>query len=187
MEPRAELLFPTIVWKHEIKQDLNAMRQHIYAVKEQSEGVNISNIGGWQSDHQDISRAFIDWQIELDKTVKQCCAQSGLPPLRLYNLWFNVNGKANYNAIHNHHGAVLSGVFYVDVPENCGSIEFYRDDDSEYYLPELKEYNSFTKQKHVIDPEPGMLLLFPGWTKHSVQPNRSQSDRVSISFNYGVR
>ena len=57
MEPRAELLFPTIVWKHVIKQDLNAMRQHIYTVKEQSEGVNISNVGGWQSDHQDISRA----------------------------------------------------------------------------------------------------------------------------------
>jgi len=187
MDPKAELLFPTIIWKHEIAQDLNLMRQHIYNVKESNTGVSLSNIGGWQSAGQDLSRDFIDWQIQLDKTVKHCCSQSGLPPLKLYNLWFNVNSRADYNSVHNHHGAVLSGVYYVDVPQDSGSIEFYRDDDSEYYLPVLESYNNFTKQKHVIDPEPGMLLLFPGWLKHSVQPNKSSSDRVSISFNYGVR
>ena len=187
MEPRAELLFPTIIWKHEIKQDLNALRKHIYKVKENTDGVSVSNVGGWQSDNQDMSRDFIDWSIELDKAVKSCCTQSGLPPLKLYNLWFNVNGKADYNSIHNHHGSIISGVYYVDVPSDCGNIEFYRDDDSEYYLPLLEKYNAFTKQKHVIEPTPGMLVLFPGWVKHSVQPNKSPSDRVSISFNYGVR
>ena len=71
--------------------------------------------------------------------------------------------------------------------KNMGNIEFYRDDDSQYYLPPLESYNGFTKQKHVIEPEAGMLLLFPGWVKHAVQGNRTNRDRVSISFNYGVR
>lgn len=187
MEPRAELLFPTIIWKHEIKQNLDVMLRHILYKKDNEAGVSVSNVGGWQSEHQDISRDFIDWQMSLDKAVKQCCTQSGLPPLRLFNLWFNVNNTSDYNSIHNHHGAVLSGVYYVNVPENSGSIEFYREDDIEYYLPPLESYNAFTKQKHVVDPEPGMLLLFPGWVKHSVQPNKSKEERVSISFNYGVR
>ena len=34
---------------------------------------------------------------------------------------------------------------------HCGNIEFYRDDDSEYYLSLLEKYNAFTKQKHVIE------------------------------------
>jgi uncharacterized protein (TIGR02466 family) len=187
MEPRAELLFPTIIWKHEIKQNLDVMRRHVLALKDNDPGTNISNVGGWQSNSQDISKDFIDWQIALDKTIKQCCTQSGLPPLKLYNLWFNVNGKGHHNSIHNHHGAILSGVYYVHTPENCGSIEFYRDDDSEYYLPALESYNNFTKQKHVIDPAPGLLVIFPGWLKHSVQPNNNKDERISISFNYGVR
>ncbi|MBX3445334.1 MAG: hypothetical protein KF765_01160 [Parvibaculaceae bacterium] len=29
--------------------------------------------------------------------------------------------------------------------------------------------------------------LFPGWLQHSVQPNRSNDFRVSISFNMGFR
>ena len=103
-------------------------------------------------------------------------------------MWFNVNGFGAYNTIHNHQDAILSGVFYVDVPvKDMGNIEFYRDDDSQYYLPPLESYNGFTKQKHVVEPESGMLLLFPGWVRHAVQGNRTNRDRVSISFNYGVR
>ena len=33
----------------------------------------------------------------------------------------------------------------------------------------------------------GLLLIFPGWLQHSVQPNRSEDFRVSISFNMGFR
>jgi uncharacterized protein (TIGR02466 family) len=33
----------------------------------------------------------------------------------------------------------------------------------------------------------GLLLVFPSWLQHAVQPNRSDSDRVSISFNLGYR
>ena len=29
----------------------------------------------------------------------------------------------------------------------------------------------------------GDLVLFPGWLKHAVAPNKSYEDRISISFN----
>jgi hypothetical protein len=31
------------------------------------------------------------------------------------------------------------------------------------------------------------LYVFPGWLKHSVQPNLTKEDRLSVSFNYGVK
>ena len=188
MEPVATVIFPTIIWKHTIKCDLDSLSRHILKLKDTTEGVSLSNYGGWQSTDQDISRDFIDLQIELDKAVKSACQQGQLPQLKLYNLWFNVNGYGAYNMPHNQQDSIISGVFYVDVPEkNMGNIEFYRDDDSQYYLPQLEAYNGFTKQKHVVEPEPGMLLLFPGWVRHAVQGNRTNRDRISISFNYGVR
>ena len=188
MEPVATVIFPTIIWSHTIKCDLDAMSRHILQLKDSTKGVALSNYGGWQSTDQDISRDFIEWQIQLDKAVKSACQQGQLPELKLYNLWFNVNGFGAYNTVHNHQDSIISGVFYVDVPEkDMGNIEFYRDDDSQYYLPNLDSYNGFTKQKHVVEPEAGQLLLFPGWVRHAVQGNRSNRDRGSISFNYGVR
>ena len=37
----------------------------------------------------------------------------------------------------------------------------------------------------IIDPEPGMLLMFPGWLLHYVHPYRGTTPRVSIAFNLG--
>jgi hypothetical protein len=31
------------------------------------------------------------------------------------------------------------------------------------------------------------MYVFPSWLKHSVQPNKTDKDRISISFNYGVK
>ena len=34
----------------------------------------------------------------------------------------------DYNTVHNHRGSILSGVFYIDVPdENMGNINFFKD------------------------------------------------------------
>ncbi|MDF1624011.1 MAG: putative 2OG-Fe(II) oxygenase, partial [Pseudohongiella nitratireducens] len=32
-------------------------------------------------------------------------------------------------------------------------------------------------------PEEGRLYVFPGWLEHGVEENRSDRDRLSISFN----
>lgn len=41
----------------------------------------------------------------------------------------------------------------------------------------------------VMDPDPGRLVLFPGWLPHAVTPLPLESEggvRISISFNVGV-
>ena len=187
METKAEILFPNLLWKSEIKTDVDSFARQILSAKDNDKGVDISNAGGWQSKPQDISKTNIQFLIDLDKSVKNICTQAGLPALRLYNLWFNVNPPFSYNTIHNHHGAVLSGAYYIQVPEDSGNIEFYRDDQSEYYIPQLESYNSFTSQKKVLTPVEQQLLVFPGWLRHSVSQNKSSKERISLSFNYGVR
>ena len=105
MSLKAEVFWPTLIWNtilpDEQKSLLLGVRDYILNLKEtEPDGVKKTNYGGWQSTNQDISRDFIDWQIALEKAVKSACQQGQLPDLKLYNLWFNVNGFGAYNNVH---------------------------------------------------------------------------------------
>ena len=190
MPMRADLWFPQIVWKDTItNMDNAAIKAHVLETKNTNQGKTASNQLGWQSEDY-----FLDSgkppQVEhmirvLDAHVKVCARQASLPSLRICNFWFNVNPKGSYNTLHNHQDSILSGVYYIDIPdENMGNIEFHRDDEAQYYIPEnLDRYTQFTSTKATYKPETGLLLIFPSWLKHFVQGNQSEHLRISMSFN----
>jgi uncharacterized protein (TIGR02466 family) len=35
-------------------------------------------------------------------------------------------------------------------------------------------------------PEEGRMYVFPSWLEHGVEPNQSERDRISLSFNVQV-
>ena len=165
------------------------MKDFILDIKEKNpEGVKKSNFGGWQSgNYKKFPEAFGLIGKKIDSIVKSCAKQINVPELSLGSYWSNVNTYGDYNKLHNHRGSILSGVFYVDVPdENMGNIVFQRSDDIAYYLPTLENYNNFTGQTASYKPESGKVLIFPSWLKHQVEGSRSEQQRISISFNYGV-
>ena len=193
MELKAHVWFPTLIWQADLpdeeKEVLKEMKDYILNIKDrQPDGVKKTNYGGWQSkSYQEYPMEFHSVADKINQTIKNCTSQIGVPELRLHNFWCNVNTFGDYNVLHNHRGAVLSGVFYVDVPdENMGKINFERSDDAAYYLPKLENYNNFTGERASYNPETGKVLIFPSWVKHSVDGSRSKQQRISISFNYGV-
>ena len=193
MELKAHVWFPTLIWQADLpeseKEVISLMKDSILEErKNDPEGVKKTNYGGWQSKIKtEFSESFKFIGDKLDKTMNTCAKQIGVPELSLKNYWCNVNTFGDYNTLHNHRGSILSGVFYVDVPdENMGNINFQRSDDIEYYLPPLSNYNNFTGGKASYKPESGKVLIFPSWVKHSVDGSRSEQQRISISFNYGV-
>ena len=50
-------------------------------------------------------------------------------------------------------------------------------------VPTSQRYNKFTANKITADAKEGRMFLFPGWRFHSVPVNRSEAERISISFN----
>jgi len=185
---RADVWFANIVWQVNLAIDNSKLKERADELKLYTEGVNLTNQQGWQSKNVSTEAGVLtEFRSVLDEVVAKCSRSVELPNLKFMNLWFNINPPGAYNTLHNHQDSVLSGVYYIDVPEsNMGNIEFLRDDDMPYYMPPLKKYNQFTSQKAVYKPEAGMLLLFPSWLKHQVLSNQSNSDRYSLSFNYGV-
>ena len=78
---------------------------------------------------------------------------------------------------HNHVGAVLSGIFYAQLPLNSGAL-LLRDPRGPF--PPMFD------QAYQVSPLPGAVLLFPSWLRHAVKPTISKvSDggRISFAFN----
>lgn len=98
--------------------------------------------------------------------------------------WININDFGDWNDIHSHsdNNVFLSGIVYVKCPENCGNIRMYdprnlpKNDYSKYYDHDKGNYIK-------IQPYEKMVLLFPPWLNHLVEPNRSNDQRISIAFN----
>ena len=110
--------------------DLNIDNNSILTFcKEQSklEGRIHSNVGGWQSnDIQTDNFAYNNLLSKITYYANEMAKDIGLKDnLKLGNSWINVNGYKDYNSIHKHPYSLLSGVYYVATPENCGKIVFH--------------------------------------------------------------
>ena len=83
--------------------------------------------------------------------------------------WFNSAKKGESTRLHNHNtSAIISGVFYLQVPMKSGNLFF-------------KNGNSYELE---ITPETGKLVLFPSQLDHYVPDNKNKEKRISISFNF---
>ena len=90
-------------------------------------------------------------------------------PLDL-SFWFNQMQPGHSTTLHTHDDGyeLISGVYYLDVPEGSGNILLH--------LPE---------QVLSISPQAGMLLMFPPDLAHEVTRNDSRHSRLSMAFNIG--
>ncbi len=102
------------------------------------------------------------------------------------SLWVNVMPEGGSHTSHIHPNSVISGTYYVAVPEGAGPL-VYEDPRLAMLMaaPPRKEKAPRPFQAHVsVTPKPGTLLLWESWLRHEVPLNRAVGNRISISFNY---
>ena len=186
MAMHTELWFPSVIWSGLLSGiDNDALTIFAYDKKATDEGVTVSNYIGWQSGpikHGD-NEEFDNFVNALNQQINDCAIQADLPPLQIQNIWININTPGAYNHLHNHAGGVLSGVYYLKASEDQGNIFFERGDDAVYFLPPTDKPNYFNSTATTYKSITDALYIFPSWLKHSVQPNLSNEDRISIAFN----
>jgi uncharacterized protein (TIGR02466 family) len=189
------LLYPTplLVRQLPVEEAFNrSLRQIVLGRRESDRGVGETNVGGWQSRHDLFTwpepecQQLVGWIGEgvhaLMNEGADAQAAAGMQVVG----WANVNGPGNYNKPHAHPGSMWSGVYYVepgDRPEgdsSSGLIEFMdpRVAVDMMDLPGLRFSDRFT-----IVPTAGLLVLFPSWLVHYVNPYHGSAERISIAFN----
>ena len=98
--------------------------------------------------------------------------------------WANLNLEGDAHPRHNHPNSILSGVYYARAPKSCGDITFYDPRPQATIIhPAAKETTTYNAHRHVVQPREGLLIVFPSWLEHGVDPNASGADRLSFSFN----
>jgi len=108
------------------------------------------------------------------------------------NSWSNKHHSGDYSHSHYHGNSLLSGVYYLNTPENSGNIDFVKNNlnnnmFSESLVFDYKEDNFINTESVRIVPKKGLILLFPSHLQHKVTRNKTNQIRYSIAFNMFVK
>ena len=185
-----EEIFKIPVYKQKLKLDLKTIENFCIDLNSKDKGKSISNAGGWQSNNLNLNKKIPELkELLIDITKHGDVFVNNLKlkdKIKIYNFWININGYKDYNITHKHPGALISGVYYVKTPKDCGNIIF--EHPSESFQSEWRmipsEYNNYNSLTWWLPSEENSLYLFPSWLKHRVEPNLNKNqNRISISFN----
>jgi Putative 2OG-Fe(II) oxygenase len=90
--------------------------------------------------------------------------------------WFNYMPPGSATLMHSHddYDELLSGVYYINVPENSGNLIIYDTADNNQ------------EEKIEIEPHTGEFIFFRPDVRHEVSRNNSDEHRLSIGINFGV-
>jgi len=190
------LFFPTTIWTS-IIHNYNELNNNIYIFiknmeKNDPDGLKKSNFGGWHSKNFDIkddipskftksisphlNEALVDMNWDLKKQK-----------IQITSMWSIINKNKAINERHIHGNNFISAAYYVKAPKNCGNIIFYDPRSApSFNHPITKEPNKINATTQSIEPKDGLLVLFPSFLHHSVEPNTSNEERVVISFNLNL-
>jgi uncharacterized protein (TIGR02466 family) len=108
--------------------------------------------------------------------------------LRLDSYWVNVLEPGGIHSGHIHPLSVISGTYYVTIPDGASAIRF-----EDPRLPLMMaapaprgDANEAQKRSISIAPRPGDMLMWESWLRHEVPLNMAEAPRLSISFNYAL-
>lgn len=93
-------------------------------------------------------------------------------------LWATILKSGGHQQPHIHPGGWLSGVFYCSVPDNINNEAGW----IEFGLPPYETRTRYEPWTTRIQPQPGMIVLFPSWLPHNTVPFKSAQTRISLAF-----
>ena len=110
----------------------------------------------------------------------------------MQNSWVVEHNPNDFGHAHHHANSLISGVYYLDVPEHSGDITFHKpagltnifhvSTDIPY-----KEYTPINCGTWSITPREGDIILFPSHLLHSIGENATNKLRYSLAFNFHIK
>ena len=144
-----------------------------------------TNRSGWNSNEMDVLERPV-WA-PLRQAVHSACATAlgemgrGSQLLQVQS-WVNLHDRGGFNFLHMHEGSLLSGSFYLKVPTGSGALCF-RDPRAGVLHGIVKGPVPNGHADVRLKPSTGLLVLFPCWMEHYVEPHEGDEPRICIAFN----
>lgn len=183
-------MFPTLVWKIELGTQLReAIDAKALAVlaSMRRDLRPLAPREGWQS-IQTLHR-LDDFQ-DFVSCVHRALAgilrflRIGCDEFEITACWATILAPGAEHKAHCHPNNFLSGVYYLRTHPGADTINFHDPRNQTGILrPPVVELTAENTDQVVVRVNDGTLLIFPSFLWHSVDANRSEEERISISFN----
>ena len=183
-------LFPTLVEAYDLTSFTEEVRSFRGVVMDAIENkknsdhalaVNgRSSHGGYDPLTDPKSRPLLEI---FQRCVQDYSAKVASWPTVISGGWYNVLPPGGYTERHRHESSVISGAFYLKLPENSGNL---------YFVSPLQQYrmcemhvkpNYYQNSAAEMNLQENWLYIFPSWLEHGSKPNESDEDRITVSFN----
>ena len=182
-------VFPTRIWQ----AHLDALQPHFAQWTSWVLGSRASSPtpagrtirSGWNSRDMDVLDRPV-WA-PLRQAIHPACATAlremgrGSDAFELQS-WVNLHDRGGFNFLHMHEQSLLSGSFYLKVPVGSGVLAF-RDPRPGVTHSAFKGSFPNGHADIQLKPSTGLLVLFPCWMEHYVEPHESDEPRICIGFN----
>jgi len=181
-------LFPTRIWQAHLdflQPRFAQWTSAVLALRAVSpEPAGRTNRNGWNSKEMQVLEQPL-WA-PLRRAVHSACvaALTEMGRRGEFHLqsWINLHDRGGFNFLHMHEGSLLSGSFYLKVPAGSGALVF-RDPRAGVLHGVIKGSVPNGHANVDLRPSEGLLVLFPCWMEHYVNPHESEEPRICIAFN----
>ena len=189
-------LFPQPIFKYQVdnyKKINEDLLKHIYDLHDDDNvGVKKSNINGWHSKPFDLKDNIPNkFYSHINNYIKDVFNKYGWEYIDTKvvctSMWAIINKKGNFNIEHTHPNNYLSAAYYVKAPKNCGNFKATNPNILNRHIrAKAEQANELNSNSASININEGDLIIFPAYLPHSVEENKSDEDRVIVSFNIDI-
>ena len=177
------------------------VEKSVLSLRENSSGIHRSNqMGSWHSpiDTHKLPE-FSDFAFFVTRCVREVFndwGYSGEPWIS--TMWCNVNPRNSYNKSHIHPESLISGIYYIRTPKDCGRLRLFNPNIHARMISDSRKSSDhpiWNESEIVYDPSPRKIIMFPSEILHEVEPNLNDEYdiddprgwRISIAFNCSQR
>lgn len=182
-------LFPTRIWQAHLDAlsgRFAEWERWVHALRAASPApAGRTNRSGWNSRDMAVLEEplFAPLREAIHRACAEALAEMGQGERRFeLQSWVNLHDRGGFNFLHVHEGSLLSGSFYLRVPEGSGALVF-RDPRPGVIHGSIKGGVPNGHGDIHLRPGTGLLVLFPCWLEHYVEPHESDAPRICIAFN----
>jgi len=181
-------LFPTRIWQAHLAGlavHFAGWTERVLAMRAASpRPAGRTNRQGWNSEDMAVldQPEFAPLRKAVHAACTQVLAEMNVRVTFHLQAWVNMHDRGGFNFLHVHEGSLLSGSFYLKVPAGSGKFVF-RDPRPGVIHGHAKGAVPNGYSDIHLAPETGLLVLFPCWMEHYVEPHNSDEPRIAIAFN----
>ena len=109
--------------------------------------------------------------------------------LVIRHAWLTRHRPGEFNPIHMHTTSLFVACVYLQAPEKCGDIVFFKDNNYLNLFPAVVDldyhtHNMINRKSFSVTPKRDLAVFFPSHLKHTTERNESNEDRYALNVDF---